>query len=256
MNPFVTGFVKAAFDMDDDLLGGGSAREEVAAGRLRPAKRHEAALGGALLGGVVSLPVAAGGAAVGALTSSPGRRLRGAGLIGGLTLAAGTGAGALLGAARPQGFYRITEKGRAHDRAEAEKRFGKQAYDYAYEARHGATRAKSRQHDTPIGWRKSMGVGASVGAGIGALGGAFRGARRALVGAGIGAAGGAALGGLVSAVDAMDINEAKRIMEMRPKERREYLAAKAAERRRAGAERASEWRHAELVDAVRSERGK
>lgn len=126
--------------------------------------------------------------------------------------------------------------------------FYKAAYDYGYESKEIEEKAKRRQHDTPVRWLPSIGVGSGLGAGIGALAGRS-GAR--LPSAGIGALVGALGGGLYGLLDRADISGAQKIMKMHPEDRKSYTRAMARQSEIRSRDFRDDLRAQRMIDAIR-----
>lgn len=112
--------------------------------------------------------------------------------------------------------------------------FEKIAYDYKHEVNEKEHYAKSRENDEPVGWKKSVGIGAGLGVGLGALIGSLVPSKASFVkkvlgSSAAGVLGGAAIGALYKIFDESDIDEQKRIMAMPKEERAAYLASRARE---------------------------
>lgn len=144
--------------------------------------------------------------------------------------------------------------------------FEKRSYDYAHEVGDLRNYYKDRSKETPYSKTK----GSLVGAGIGGVGGALFGAlaeankgmlskkkplKGALAAGGIGAGVGGLLGLLSSITNKSEIEEAKRISKMSPKNQRDYLAHLARNDEISTREwersREAQRRHDELMDELR-----
>lgn len=135
--------------------------------------------------------------------------------------------------------------------------FEKRAYDYGHEVRELDQHYEGRAGATPMDATEASRTGRRVGAIFGGLMGALLGATThkplmgAALGAGVGGLAGAGLGhmGGISAAmrDKLGIEEAKRIITMPKKERREYLLHLARQNEISESE-AEEWSRTEYAE--------